>query len=467
MTLKDKIIFALAASGLILLSSFVILKMINEPQSQFLASLSNTNQSLNQPEAAQETEAKTGKANQKCQFETSFEPSESSLIFKEIAWMGDTDNPSNEWFSIEKIISGKLDISGYQIVNQNQKIEIILPSSTILSDQKPRYVLARNENILGAKADMIYSGTIKNTDEGLRLFDNNCRLLDQVFAKPNWPAGSNSLKETLKRNISNMTWFDNSGASKTATDEKNLKDSADQQNKKENQAAFQQKISANQLTNVSNVNNPDVSQITAESDKILLPSPKSTESSPNVLDESQKSSSPQQFEPEVSSNPALPVLAPLAPTQLQQNQSSRVLIMEVMAGLEGNSGYEFIVLYNAGSSDANLSSWTLKKKSSTGKESSLVVALRLEGKIIPANSYFLLANEEGYNGNVAADVFWPPSYNFAYKNNAVTLYDSNGTAVDSAAWNEIPAGKSFSRVSTESQDFSIQDNPSPKNLLSK
>src|SRR4030042_4821811 len=74
-----------------------------------------------------------------CDFEADQIPSRDGLVFKEIAWMGDKDGTSNEWFSIQKIAVGSLDISGYQILNKNEKINIVIPKGTTLSDGNPIY----------------------------------------------------------------------------------------------------------------------------------------------------------------------------------------------------------------------------------------------------------------------------------------------------------------------------------------
>ncbi len=46
---------------------------------------------------------------------------------------------------------------------------------------------------------------MKNSDEGLRLFDGNCNLLDEVIANPDWPKGSNNSKKTMERK-DDLSW---------------------------------------------------------------------------------------------------------------------------------------------------------------------------------------------------------------------------------------------------------------------
>ena len=73
-------------------------------------------------------------------------------------------------------------------------------------------------------------------------------------------------------------------------------------------------------------------------------------------------------------------------------QSYSILISEVMTGMKGVSNYDFVELYNNADSPAVLDGVSIKKKSSTGKESTLVSESRLSGKTIPAHGFLLLTN---------------------------------------------------------------------------
>lgn len=120
-----------------------------------------------------------------------------------------------------------------------------------------------------------------------------------------------------------------------------------------------------------------------------------------------------------------------------------ILIAEVLPGVEGNVDYEYIKLYNPHSEAVHLTGWKIMKKSSGGSESTLVSKKRLEGKIITANSYFIIADEKATG--IAVDAVWPASYSIAQKNNSIILYNRNNEAVDSAVWVEIPLGKTYTR----------------------
>lgn len=92
--------------------------------------------------------------NKVCEFNTLLSPNTDKLIFKEIAWMGDKNDSKNEWLSVQKTAAGDLNIGGYQIINENGRLKIILPQNTVLNDDNPIFILARNENIEDVTVDI-------------------------------------------------------------------------------------------------------------------------------------------------------------------------------------------------------------------------------------------------------------------------------------------------------------------------
>lgn len=417
--LREKIIdnkrLVIAISVFVVVSAGVsIAAKQSQTVARFLASVSDQSSNDNAPAPVNGGKGMASQSDlvphQECTFDTTQKPDTGKAVFKEIAWMGDKDSPNNEWLSIQKVAAGDLDLAGYQILNENQKIKITLSAKTVLSDGKPVYVLARKDGIVGVEADMTYTGAIKNSGEGLRLFDSHCQLLDEVFARPNWPAGSSVLKQTMKRDIITLEWLDSShplSAGGVKTPSKTSKTANP----------------AGQVYGTNSLPASDTGQVAGAN-------------------------------------------APGGNTATLPAQQELVLIGSVTVGIKGNSNDSYIELYNPGPAPVNLTGWSVKKKSFTGSESTLVSAERLSGKIIPAGRYFLLANQTGYKGTVSPDVAWPPSYTLAYKNNAVTIYNKNGQALDTAAWSDIPEGKSLVRVSSGSSQFVVLDAPAPKNLLS-
>jgi len=117
------------------------------------------------------------------------------VIFNEICWMGDEESPANEWIEIKNVSKGEIDLSGWQILNKNQKLKFVFEEGTKILPN----------GILLLKRGDDFSGAIKNSDEALFLFDKNCNLEDEVFATSSWPAGDNFSKRTAERK-EDLSW---------------------------------------------------------------------------------------------------------------------------------------------------------------------------------------------------------------------------------------------------------------------
>ncbi|KKP89392.1 hypothetical protein A2456_00735 [Candidatus Nomurabacteria bacterium RIFOXYC2_FULL_36_19] len=134
---------------------------------------------------------------------------------------------------------------------------------------------------------------------------------------------------------------------------------------------------------------------------------------------------------------------------------AEVLINEVQVKPTGES---FIELYNFGSSQ-DLTNWTIKRRTASGSEYSLVSASRLKDKSISANSYFLLVNEN-YIGEITPDTMWAKSYDLA-NDNTILLYNENENLISKISWGGVvdctsscpanpPEGQSIQKTSNGS-----------------
>ncbi|MCX7616137.1 MAG: lamin tail domain-containing protein [Patescibacteria group bacterium] len=148
-----------------------------------------------------------------CSFSTTQSPQRQSLIFNEIAWMGTTQSASDEWIEIKNISSQPINLSGWQIVDKNEEIKINLKEAATKTLLPGKFLLLErtdDNSVPAVSADLIYTGSLANSGEDLRLFDPNCNLADEVLASPSWPAGDNSSKRTMERNQSNLAWHTSS-----------------------------------------------------------------------------------------------------------------------------------------------------------------------------------------------------------------------------------------------------------------
>lgn len=144
--------------------------------------------------------------------------------------------------------------------------------------------------------------------------------------------------------------------------------------------------------------------------------------------------------------------------------SFRIYISEVLPGIAGDADFEFVELYNDSDASVPLDGWSMKKRSSTGNESSFIAKNRFAGKIIGAHTHLLIGNEKGYNGTPAADMIWPGSYTLAQSKNALVLLDADGVRIDECAWEDVPQGSSVERISADASVSVLRPDPSPEGV---
>src|SRR3989344_4994031 len=152
-----------------------------------------------------------------CGFAASSEPpTHPKLVINEVAWMGSATSTSDEWIELKNILSVEIDLSGWQLIDKDEQIKInlsglvnpkIVPGGFILLERTD------DDSVPNIVADLIYVGALSNSDEGLRLFDSQCVLADEVKASPDWPAGDNASaaeRKTMERSANTSGWYTSS-----------------------------------------------------------------------------------------------------------------------------------------------------------------------------------------------------------------------------------------------------------------
>jgi len=131
-----------------------------------------------------------------------------------------------------------------------------------------------------------------------------------------------------------------------------------------------------------------------------------------------------------------------------------ILVIEVqIAGDSSNN--DFIKIYNPTNNDLEIDGFKLRKRSSTGSESS--IRAFPQGSKILAHSNFLWANSESnFANSLSADV---SSKTTLAKNNSIAILNSDGLILDSLAWGES------SDPFVEGQ--SSPENPEPNQRLAR
>ncbi|MCL5261885.1 MAG: lamin tail domain-containing protein [Patescibacteria group bacterium] len=110
------------------------------------------------------------------------------ILINEVAWAGDSASSSSEWIELKNVSQIAISLAGWQLLDKTNDIKIIFSDT----DNLPAggfYLLERGSQnfISGILADKLYSGALNNSDETLRLFNQNCGLVDQVIdVGANW-----------------------------------------------------------------------------------------------------------------------------------------------------------------------------------------------------------------------------------------------------------------------------------------
>lgn len=376
-----------------------------------------------------------------CIFETLGDPQRKLVVINEIAWMGGTSGADAEWIELKNISEKQVDIRGWEIIDKDEQIKIKIGDITLAPND---FFLAvkktKNQNI---KGDAMYEGGLRNTDEGLRVLNESCELEDEIIATQ-WPAGDNKTKKTMERKNDGSGWQTSSLPDGTPGKENSKFSPRDARLPIGQGSTFggQIPVSTGGQAISKQIQNQKIENKGVQ--KIFVASTSSVATTTRI---NSSTSAPVAF------------TSPTTKTEVGVQIAHMILISEVYAGTEENAKYEFIELYNNSDSPVDLTGWTIKKKSSTGNETSLVSASRLQGKVIFPKSYFLIGNEVGYSGSPPPHATWAGSYTLAYSKNSVVVY--KGTEkIDETSWEEIPKGKSITRISWGSNNFSVSE-PTP------
>lgn len=352
-----------------------------------------------------------------CTFETLEVPKKNLIVINEVAWMGGISGTDAEWIEFKNISENQVNLRGWEIVDKDEQIKIKIGEVTI--PPHDFFLAVRNSKDQKLKGDISYDGALRNTNEGIRLFNNECGLEDEIIVTT-WLAGDNKTKKTMERNSEGSGWHTSLLPGGTPNAENSNFQIPVPTSR---QAIFKQ---------TQKIENKEVQKIFVAPTSSMATTINNSTSTPTISTSS------------------------IIKTEIVVQTGNVVLISEVCVGTEENAKYEFIELYNNSSSAVDLTGWTIKKKSSTGNETTLVSASRLQGKVIPPQSYFLIGNEGGYSGSPTPNIMWAGSYTLAYSKNSVVVYKGS-EKIDEASWEEIPKGKSIKRISWESSNFSVSD----------
>ncbi len=372
-----------------------------------------------------------------CGFEAANEPTH-QILFNEIAWMGSpalagwakngetgAQASNREWIELRDNAGVNVDLSAWQIMNTSQKLKIILDDGAHI-DFGGFFLLERGDDnsVPDIAADKVYSGTLPNTGDWLRLFDRNCRLIDEINASSGstslpsaslgtgtasgWPGGDNSTKATLERDLMDLDWHTSGFPGGTPKAQNSVvwkgPSSLPVSPQFSSQATLLVGTSTNQISNSA-----------------LDPVTSSTIATSTAA-ESATSSLPEAS----SSDPLSPPVSPPTPTP---NVPAHLVIAAVqIAGVASTN--DFIKIFNPTGGVIDASGWKLRKRTSTGTENS--VRVFPAGSFVQPQNYFTWANSaNGFAASIGADA---SSSETLAADNSTALEDATSAVIDAVAW---------------------------------
>jgi hypothetical protein len=141
-----------------------------------------------------------------CTFNSTNYLSGKTIVLNEIAWMGSLHSPNDEWIELKNLTNQNINLSQWQIISKTGNIKIIFPQTAIIPAYG-FYLLERTDDtsVPYTTGDLFYTGSLNNTNDGLKLFNSQCLIADEVIANSDWPAGDAPLRRTMERG-SDLNW---------------------------------------------------------------------------------------------------------------------------------------------------------------------------------------------------------------------------------------------------------------------
>ncbi len=116
---------------------------------------------------------------------------------------------TNEWIELRNASDTAINVGGYWVIDKAEQIKAHLPEKVLGPGEF--YLLERGDDAVpSSTADFIYTGGLSNSNEGVRVYDPTCTLVDQALAEPKWPAGATSQKRSMERG-GDWRWYSYQG----------------------------------------------------------------------------------------------------------------------------------------------------------------------------------------------------------------------------------------------------------------
>ena len=156
-------------------------------------------------------------------------PTYGGIIINEVAWMGTTVGATKEWIELKNTSEEEVLLGGWQLLSKDNRIKIIFDDDELLGPNQ-FYLLERtsDDSVPDIPADKIYTGALGNSSDSLMLFNNQCQLIDEVLANPEWIAGNSTERKTMERD-SDLNWYTSSVVDGTPRAENSAKEEIEEE----------------------------------------------------------------------------------------------------------------------------------------------------------------------------------------------------------------------------------------------
>jgi len=424
-------------------------------------------------------------------------------------------NWSNEWIELKNISENNNSLEGWQLLDKDEEIKVIFGSNDSLS-ANGFYLLERtnDDSVPNIPADEIYTGNLEDNNESLRLFDENCNLIDEVLAdigeNLDWPAGNKEERRSMERN-QDLSWHTYYGEG-----EDGIMGTPKAENSQPSEVGPPTPVPilgvspiSLEFTAIEGGENPEIQTLNINNigEGVLEWTTTVEYTSPSIeginwlIISPDSGTAPSEVAvSEVAVSVDLSGLTPgiyLAdviisadgiqgsPQKIdvslniqslpEEEQPTKILITEIqISPIEER----FIELYNPNENEVNLTGWYIQRKTKTGTSwTSFVSSTKFEGKLIPSRSHFLIIRSPIANFDILLEDLT------LTEDNVILIKNPNREIVDKVGWGESqdfetapaqnpPTGKSIGRkwisqtqkyqdTNDNSIDFEIQE-PTPK-----
>ena len=146
-----------------------------------------------------------------------------TIVISEVAWAGTQSSSDDEWIELYNPGARDINLTNWSLRSADGSPNIGVEFDGIVIGAGKYLLLERTDNDpTNVDADVIYSGSLSNTGEILRLYDPNGYLVDTANSNGGtWPAGIASTYSSMQRSLiatdSNFSWVTYDVSKDTAT----------------------------------------------------------------------------------------------------------------------------------------------------------------------------------------------------------------------------------------------------------